>query len=80
MVTLAGLLIWQGALLYVLGDTGTINITDSKITGLANTFYSDAVGWIMAAGRDRRLCRGRRCGRGASAWPPASPTVSSPGR
>jgi D-xylose transport system permease protein len=32
----------------VLGDTGTINITDSKITGLANTFYSDAVGWTMA--------------------------------
>jgi D-xylose transport system permease protein len=48
VVTLAGLLAWQGALLYVLGDTGTINITDSKITGLANTFYSDTVGWIMA--------------------------------
>jgi D-xylose transport system permease protein len=48
VVTLAGLLAWQGALLYVLGDTGTINITDSKITGLANIFYSDTVGWIMA--------------------------------
>ena len=48
VVTLAGLLTWQGALLYILGDTGTINITDSKITGLANTFYSDAVGWTMA--------------------------------
>jgi D-xylose transport system permease protein len=48
VVTLAGLLAWQGALLYVLGDTGTINITNSKITGLANTFYSDTVGWIMA--------------------------------
>src|SRR2546423_3988638 len=49
VVTLAGLLTWQGALLQVLGSTGTINITDSKITGLANTFYSDAVGWIFAA-------------------------------
>ncbi len=48
VVTLAGLLAWQGALLQVLGSTGSINITDSKITGLANTFYSDAVGWIMA--------------------------------
>ncbi len=48
VVTLAGLLTWQGALLYILGDTGTINITDGKITGLANTFYSDAVGWTMA--------------------------------
>jgi D-xylose transport system permease protein len=48
VVTLAGLLAWQGALLQVLGSTGSINITDSKITGLANTFYSDTVGWIMA--------------------------------
>ncbi len=48
VVTLAGLLAWQGALLYVLGDTGTINLTDPKIVGLANTFYSDAVGWIFA--------------------------------
>jgi D-xylose transport system permease protein len=49
VVTLAGLLAWQGALLQVLGSTGSINITDPKITGLANTFYSDAVGWVMAA-------------------------------
>jgi D-xylose transport system permease protein len=48
VVTLSGLLAWQGALLYVLGDTGTINITNGKITGLANTFYSNTVGWIMA--------------------------------
>ena len=48
VVTLAGLLAWQGALLQVLGATGTINITDPKITGLANTFYSDTVGWILA--------------------------------
>jgi D-xylose transport system permease protein len=48
VVTLAGLLAWQGALLQVLGSTGSINITDPKITGLANTFYSDAVGWAMA--------------------------------
>jgi D-xylose transport system permease protein len=48
VVTLAGLLAWQGALLQVLGSTGTLNITNSKITGLANTFYSDTVGWIMA--------------------------------
>ena len=48
VVTLAGLLAWQGALLQVLGSTGSINLTDPKITGLANTFYSDAVGWIIA--------------------------------
>jgi D-xylose transport system permease protein len=49
VVTLAGLLAWQGALLQVLGSTGSINIDDPKITGLANTFYSDAVGWAIAA-------------------------------
>jgi D-xylose transport system permease protein len=49
VVTLAGLLAWQGALLQVLGSTGSINLTDPKITGLANIFYSDTVGWIFAA-------------------------------
>jgi D-xylose transport system permease protein len=49
VVTLAGLLTWQGAQLKVLGETGTVNITDSKIVGLTGTFYSDTVGWIIAA-------------------------------
>ena len=49
VVTLAGLLAWQGALLQVLGSTGTVNLTNTSITNLANTFYSDAVGWIVAA-------------------------------
>src|SRR3954454_12716749 len=49
VVTLAGLLAWQGALLQVLGNTGTINLNDDTIVGLANTFYSDLFGWILAA-------------------------------
>jgi D-xylose transport system permease protein len=49
VVTLAGLLGWQGLQLYILGDTGTVNVTDGKIVGLANHFYSDAAGWVMAA-------------------------------
>ncbi|MDX6609782.1 MAG: D-xylose transport system permease protein [Solirubrobacterales bacterium] len=49
VVTLAGLLAWQGALLQVLGGTGSINLDDPKITGLANIFYSGATGWIFAA-------------------------------
>jgi D-xylose transport system permease protein len=49
VVTLAGLLAWQGVLLYTLGDTGTVNLNDETITDLANTFFSDAVGWIVAA-------------------------------
>jgi D-xylose transport system permease protein len=70
VVTLAGLLAWQGALLQVLGSTGSLNITDPKITGLANTFYSDAVGWtfcivgllaygaVLAFGYRRRVAAG----------------------
>ena len=49
VVTLAGLLGWQGALLAVLGKTGTVNLNAPGIVDLANTFYSDAVGWIVAA-------------------------------
>ena len=49
VVTLAGLLVWQGAQLKVLGETGTVNITDPTIVGLTGTFYSDTVGWIIAA-------------------------------
>jgi D-xylose transport system permease protein len=48
VVTLAGLLTWQGAQLRVLGSTGTLNVTDSTITGLTSTFFSDAVGWLLA--------------------------------
>jgi D-xylose transport system permease protein len=48
VVTLAGLLAWQGFLLKVLGETGTVNLTDSTITGLTGTFYSGAVGWVVA--------------------------------
>jgi D-xylose transport system permease protein len=49
VVTLAGLLAWQGALLRVLGDTGTVNLTSPTILGLTGTFYADTVSWILAA-------------------------------
>ncbi|HEY6891973.1 MAG TPA: sugar ABC transporter permease [Solirubrobacter sp.] len=49
VVTLAGLLTWQGAQLKVLGTTGTLNITNPTITGLTSTFFSDVVGWVLAA-------------------------------
>jgi D-xylose transport system permease protein len=70
VVTLAGLLAWPGAQLEVLGETGTVNLTDPKITGLTNTFYSDSVGWIIGfaaiavyaalalRGRQRRVSQG----------------------
>ncbi len=65
VVTLAGLLAWPGAQLEVLGETGTVNITDPKITGLTSTFYSDTVGWIFAVVAIAGVRRLR------VAWPPA---------
>jgi D-xylose transport system permease protein len=48
VVTLAGLIAWQGALLLVLGETGTVNLPPSVITDLTSTFYGDGVGWTLA--------------------------------
>jgi D-xylose transport system permease protein len=33
----------------VLGETGSINVTDETITALAGTFYSEGIGWALAA-------------------------------
>jgi len=48
VVTLAGLLAWTGLLLLVLGGTGTVNITDPTIVGLANTFFTPLAAWLLA--------------------------------
>jgi D-xylose transport system permease protein len=48
VVTLAGLLAWLGALLLVLGQTGTVNLSDKSITGLANTFFVPLDAWLLA--------------------------------
>jgi D-xylose transport system permease protein len=47
VVTLAGLLAWQGALLWVLGDTGSVNLPPSIITDLTNTFFEPGIGWAL---------------------------------
>jgi D-xylose transport system permease protein len=49
VVTLAGLLAWQGAQLFVLGSTGSVNLPDSIITDLTSTFFEPAVGWALGA-------------------------------
>ena len=50
IVTLAGMIAWQGALLWVLGSTGTINLRDSFVTGLAGTFFKEIwVGGLLGA-------------------------------
>ena len=70
VVTLAGLIGWQGALLYVLGSTGTVNLRDPFITALAGTFFTElaavgigvvVVGYVVGTSylqRRRRLAAG----------------------
>lgn len=47
VVTLAGFLGWQGALLYVLGNTGTVNLSDPLIVGISNSLLPVIAGWIV---------------------------------
>src|SRR2546423_3206842 len=49
VVTLAGLLIWQGVILQVLEIKGVIVIQDSLINDLANYYFTANKGWIIAA-------------------------------
>ncbi|MQA87810.1 MAG: sugar ABC transporter permease [Streptosporangiales bacterium] len=51
VVTLAGLIGWMGLQLYVLGETGTINVPyDGGVAKLANTFFAQPwVGYTLGA-------------------------------
>ena len=74
IVTLAGSLAWVGLQLLVLGQTGTVNLSDNFVIGLTFTFFSPLVGWIIAVlaiglilavsllGRARRRAAGLRVG------------------
>ena len=48
VVTLAGLLAWEGVLILILGTTGTINIFDPGIDAIAGNFLTPAQGWAIA--------------------------------
>ncbi|MDO9355561.1 MAG: sugar ABC transporter permease [Solirubrobacteraceae bacterium] len=79
VVTLAGLLSWQGAQLAVLGDTGTVNISDNAILNLAGVFLADWLGWLVAVVVVGALVAaelGHRAKRGAAGLVQA-PVVSS---
>jgi D-xylose transport system permease protein len=50
VVTLAGLIGWQGLLLYLLGQGGTINLPfDGFIARLSDTWLPGWAGWLVAA-------------------------------
>jgi D-xylose transport system permease protein len=70
VVTLAGLLFWQGVMLRILGSGGTIPINDSIINDIASANLSNAASWLVmlvlvglfAAGTLRRDEKRRRAG------------------
>ncbi|MFG1955146.1 sugar ABC transporter permease [Micromonospora sp. NPDC048830] len=47
VVTLGGLLTWQGVQLAVLGEQGNLNITDSFIVSLTSTYVPNWFGWAV---------------------------------
>ncbi|MDT7671232.1 MAG: D-xylose transport system permease protein, partial [Pseudonocardiales bacterium] len=48
VVTLAGLIGWEGLMLFLLGDEGTINLPfDRGIAQLSDTWMPPAVGWLL---------------------------------
>jgi D-xylose transport system permease protein len=48
VVTLAGLLGWNGVVLTIIGDKGTIVIQDKFINGLANDYVDPTLAWVIA--------------------------------
>ena len=48
VVTLAGLLAWQGVILHALGTQGVIGIEDQYINDVANRVLSKNLGWAIA--------------------------------
>jgi D-xylose transport system permease protein len=47
VVTLAGLLAWNGVVLLLIGSRGTVILQNSFTIGLANDFLSDNVAWLL---------------------------------
>ena len=50
VVTLAGLLGWNGVVLQVIGSKGTIVIQDNFVNGLANNYMSHTLAWVVGVG------------------------------
>ena len=65
VVTLAGLLAWNGVVLLLIGDKGTVILQNDVIIGFANDFLPAGDAWIVLAVGDRALRR-RSCSRGAA--------------
>ena len=49
VVTLAGLLAWNGVVLLLIGSRGTVILQNDTVIGLANDFLAPGAAWILAA-------------------------------
>jgi D-xylose transport system permease protein len=49
VVTLAGLLAWNGVVLLLIGSRGTVILQNNTVIGLANDFLAPEAAWILAA-------------------------------
>ena len=49
VVTLAGLLAWNGVVLLLIGSRGTVILQDDLVIGLANDFLEPGVAWVLWA-------------------------------
>jgi D-xylose transport system permease protein len=47
VVTLAGLLGWNGVVLLLIGSRGTVILQNDFLIGLANNFMSDVLSWVL---------------------------------
>ena len=83
IVTLAGLLVWQGVQLALVGDGGEIPIRDPFIRGIASTYVPVATGWVIvgavlvAMALVRLAVRRRRTRLGLAVPPIASELVTA---
>jgi D-xylose transport system permease protein len=50
VVTLAGLLAWNGVVLLLIGSRGTVILQNDFVIGLANDFMAPGLSWILAIG------------------------------
>jgi D-xylose transport system permease protein len=50
VVTLAGLLIWNGVVLQIIGSSGTIVIQNTFVNGIANNYVGHTLAWVIAIG------------------------------
>ena len=73
VVTLAGLLAWNGVVLLLIGSRGTVILQNDFVIGLANDFMEPGLAWVLWAvcvGALRARCSSCGCAAGRRpGWP-----------